>query len=115
MKKSIALFMLFFAISFTASAQSDDAKREVAIQAKAKSDLKDLVNVANISGDNNLFTAIHRLFVSKHEQFSKTEITAEEKALISKNVQEKLIGSLTAEQYKAIADNPVLFKKLISE
>jgi len=115
MKKSIALFLLFFAFSFSANAQSDEAKREVTIHAKAKSDLKDLVNVVNISNDNDLFSGIHKLFMSKHEQFAKAEITVEEKAAISKNIQEKLIGSLTAEQYKAIADQPGLLKKLISE
>jgi len=115
MKKSIALFMLFFAISFTANAQSDQAKKEVEINAKAKSDLHDLLNATNINGDNSLFRGLHQLFVAKHEQLNRTDITAEEKSAVSKMVQEKLIGSLTAEQYKIIADSPKLYKKLISE
>jgi len=115
MKKSIVLFLLLFAFSFSANAQSDDAKREVAIQTKAKGDLKDLVNVADISGDSSLFNGIYKLFVTKHEQLANPEITADEKMAITKMVTEKLIGSLSAEQYKAIADNPKLFQKLTSQ
>lgn len=115
MKKSIALFILFFAISFTANAQSDEVKKEVEINAKAKSDLHDLLNATNINGDNSLFRGLNQLFIAKHEQLTKADVTAEEKAAVSRMVQEKLIGSLTAEQYKIIADSPKLFKKLISE
>lgn len=114
MKKLVAIFLFLFAFTFNAQAQTE-AKAEVIYNAKAKSDLKDLVSVANISGDTSLYDGVYRLFLSKHEQLGNPYITAEERAAISKSITEKLIGSLTAEQYKAVADNPKLFKKLTSE
>ncbi|RXR20469.1 hypothetical protein EQG63_00635 [Flavobacterium amnicola] len=114
MKKIVSIFLFLLAFTFNAQAQTE-AKAEVIYNAKAKSDLKDLVSVADISADSSLFNGIYKLFVTKHEQLANPAITAEEKTAITKMVTEKLIGSLSAEQYKAIADNPKLFQKLTSQ
>lgn len=112
MKKILSL--LFFVLAFSAqvSAQTAEEKKELTIQANAKQNLHELIQVVDLSGNEPLFNGLYMLFVSKHASLSKEGITEEEKREISFQVTQKLIASFSDEQMNKIKQVPGLLLKL---
>lgn len=104
MKKILSIFLLFFAFSISANAQSN---REDDIRAKAKKDLHTISQVVDLSNNDALFRGLFQLLVDKHTNLSKPGITDVERKEESKRVSDKLIGSLTEDQISKMRQNGI--------
>lgn len=107
MKKILSIFLLIFAFSIGANAQTDAAKREGEIRVKAKKDLHTISQVVDLSNDDVLFRGLYQLLIDKHTNLSKEGITEQERKDESKRVSDKLIGSFSEDQIARMRQNGV--------
>lgn len=108
MKKIITLFVLFFAFSINASAQSTAAD----IDRNAKKDLEALMSVVKV--DNNMQMPFFNLFKKKHEDLAAQSISVAKKNEISSIIEAKLRASLSADQTIELEKHSSVFAQLIS-
>lgn len=105
MKNLFAVVGLFFAFTITAFAQ-DAQKKDPRVL--AKEEVHSLTKVINI--ENEVQIQLNDLMLYKHEMMTKFP---EKKEAIAKDVEGKLEGTLTAEQFAKVKLNKVLFKDLL--
>lgn len=109
MKKILSVFLLVFAFSLTASAQTAQTAKETEIKVKAKKDLHDLSKVIDLSNPE-LFKSLHQLFIDKHSQLTNEGISELERKQVIQGVREKLIATLPEDQVKTLIDSGLLDK-----
>ncbi|WP_394759968.1 hypothetical protein [Flavobacterium sp.] len=104
MKKIIAIFVLFFAFSLSANAQTEKKieKKQESPEAAAKQNLHELSKTIDISANPDLFTNLNQLFITKHKMLSKENITENEKQEVYKIIDAKLRATLSDDQIKEI-------------
>lgn len=107
MKKIIAAFVLFFAVSFTTNAQEKKATDPLVL---AKNELNDLIKVIPL--DSSLENGLYNLLVYKHESLAKA-ISNEEKAKVYDTMKSKLNSTFTPEQMTILKNNKKLYDDLI--
>ena len=112
MKKILPIFLMLFAFSFAANAQTEQAKQEVEIQEKAKKDLHDLSQAIKIDNPETL-RGLRKLFISKHTNMSKEGITEAQRKEESNRISGKLVATLKEEQINKLRTLG-LFDKLIN-
>ena len=97
MKKTLLIFVLFFAFSLSASAQTEKKtiQKELSIEEKAKQNVESLTTVMDI--DNSMSEALNQLFYRKYKMLSKENITVAEKQGISNEIDAKLRATLNDE------------------
>lgn len=105
MKNIFAVFVLFFAFTYSVAAQESDKKNPLVL---AKKELNALVNFIEI--DNEVVIIINGLLIYKHETVLKYPEKKEETAA---TIEEKLKGVLTSEQFSKVKKEKALFNDLL--
>lgn len=108
MKKIIAAFVLFFAVSFTANAQEEKKSNDPIVL--AKNELNALVKVIKL--DEQIEIGFYKLLVYKHETLAKATSQVE-KNDVYKTMKNKIMGTLTPEQLATLKSNKDLYNDLI--
>jgi molybdopterin/thiamine biosynthesis adenylyltransferase len=107
MKKILAILAFFLAFSIGASAQ--ESQKDV--YASAQADFAALNAVIPIS--KKIEKDIKETLYDKHKfLISRTDVTAEQKAQLSTEIETKLAEILSPEQFRKLKANQQLFKKL---
>lgn len=105
MKKLLSLFVLFFAFSLTANAQTE--RKDQSPEANAKQDLHELTKIVDVSTPENLFVSLNGLFVTKHKMLSREGITESEKKQVTSEIDAKLRATLKDDQIKKLESSGV--------
>ena len=100
MKKLLSLFVLFFAFSLTANAQTE--RKDQSPEVSAKKDLHELTKIIDVSAPENLFVSLNGLFVTKHKMLSREGITETEKKQVTSEIDAKLRATLKDDQIKKL-------------
>jgi outer membrane usher protein FimD/PapC len=108
MKKIIAAFVLFFAVSLTANAQEEKKSNDPLVL--AKNELNALVKVIQL--DNEVENGLYKLLVYKHETLAKST-TDVERNEVYKIMKDKISGTLTPEQLTTLKSNKELYNDLL--
>jgi len=109
MKKLLSIFVLFFAFSLSANAQT--AKKQESPEQKAKQDTFELTKVIEVDGE--MQHALFQLFLKKHNELNGTSKLSEDgQKELANIIDMKLKATLTAEQIKSLQSNG-LYEKLI--
>lgn len=106
MKKIISVFVFLFVCTINLNAQE---KNTDSIKEKAKSELAQLLQVVQLDNDTSI--NVVNLLESKHQNLANN-LSQERKAILAKDISNKLKGILTPEQLKAVEAKPELMKKL---
>jgi hypothetical protein len=105
MKKLLSLFVLFFAFSLTASAQTE--RKNQSPESNAKQDLYELTKVIDVSTPENLFMDLNGLFVTKHNMLAKEGITENDKKEVARIIDAKLRATLKDDQIKKLESSGI--------
>jgi LAS superfamily LD-carboxypeptidase LdcB len=110
MKKIIAIFLFLLAFSISANAQSEIKKTTP--EAKATQNVTELTRQTDIN-DEALLENLYKLFLKKHKELAKENITQSEKQKIYNTVDAKLKASFSDQQIKQFQAVEGLYDKLI--
>jgi hypothetical protein len=105
------LLILFFAISFSSTAQQSEMPTEA--QNKANSDVSAINAVNDLNGTGTLVYDLYLLFIKKHEDLAVPTLTDAEKQAIYDGVDLRLHEFFPGERIFAIQSDPVLYDRLI--
>ncbi|MEO8516298.1 MAG: hypothetical protein ABI426_06120 [Flavobacterium sp.] len=111
MKKIIAIFIMFFAFSLSTNAQTAVAKETP--ESKAKQNVFDLTKAIDTNGGDTMYNDLFQLFLKKHKDLEKENITEAEKQQISAMIDFKLKATLGEGQVENLKAVPGLYDKLI--
>lgn len=106
MKKIITLFVLFFAFSFSASAQEN---KQDLVPTLAKKDTHALVKYLQLEGQ--ITEDFNRLFIYKHKLLA-SDISKEKREALSITITKKIEATLSPDQFATLNKNPELLKQL---
>lgn len=109
MKKLLSIFVLFFAFTLSASAQTE--KRKPTPEENAKQNTFEVSKAIEISAD--LQASLYKLFVKKHTELSKEGITENEKQEVYKTIDAKLKATFSDEQIKKLESTDGLYDRLL--
>jgi 5-formyltetrahydrofolate cyclo-ligase len=112
MKKIIAFSLLLFAFSINASAQSEKEKKEKTFEVMASKDLSEISKLMDMN-DEPVLQNLHNLFLKKHKDLAKENISASEQQEIYTRVDQKLRTIFSEEQIKKFQSIDGLYDKLI--
>lgn len=114
MKKVLSIFVLFFAFSLTANAQTEKTstpQEKMSIEEKVKQNVESLTAVMDLT--NPMAEALNQLFYRKYKMLSKADITIAEKQAISNEIDAKLRATLNGGLIEKLIDKG-LYKNLIN-
>lgn len=108
MKKIIALFVLVFGISFTASAQENSSEDNIHIESKTLAlKIKDYLKLDDVKTK-----AVYEIIQYKTSTIlNEPNLIEERKQVIINKFTKKLEGSLSAEEFNKLKSNKTLFSE----
>lgn len=109
MKKYIAAFAFFITAVFGVNAQTQEAT----IQELAKKDMAELSQIVGLPETQK--EDFFRLFEMKHEVTSNKNMSSERKAEMSRVIEAKIRGTLSAQQMAALEAKPEVLNRLIGK
>lgn len=117
MKKLLSIFVLFFAVTLSANAQTnkqqpqaDKQQLQQTPEQHAKQDTADVTQVIGIDGD--MQQALYQLFLKKYTELNTSKLTEEGKKQLSDIIDNKLRSTLSDEQITKLQATG-LYNKLI--
>jgi len=110
MKRLLSIFVLFFAFTLSASAQTEKKEIVQTPEQKAKKDTFELSKTIDVDGD--MQAALYQLFLKKHSELEGSKLSEDGKKELSNIIDMKLKATLADEQIKKLQSTG-LYEKLI--